>query len=155
MNGLARGAHRKTSGITHLSDEQSKYSVLDQSFTKSIARAEAGGKATNQQEKDAKEAYSTGFRDAREQRNAIAGGLEKIVRSLEKNMQNLEQKAEIRQETHNMHLMLKDYRDYLGSANYNDRRAQEMFNYIEKSEYGKNFNYDEWAKVRPKQNYSY
>ena len=156
-NGLERWFHRKTSGLTPLNEKQSYYDTLDQDFTKSIARADAGGRPTNQQEKDAKENYSTGFRSAEEQRNKMARGVGKIVRSLEANMKTAEEKgAKIPQEKHNMLAMLKDYSDYLnsvqGTGKFNRTIVENMFNYIKKSEYGKHYNYDEWAKIRPKQN---
>ena len=156
-NGLARLLHNKTRGLTPLSNELSNYNSIDHSFTKSIARAEAGGRATNQQEKDAKETYSTGFKSPTEQLHSINGGIEIIMRNFEKNRTDAFQKSgKIPQETENMYVMLKDFKDYLKRAEntgiFNKRRAINMFNYIENSQNGSHYNYDEWAKIRGKQN---
>lgn len=156
-NGLARLFHNKTRGLTPLSNELSNYNSIDHSFTKSIARAEAGGRATNQQEKDAKETYSTGFKSPTEQLHSINGGIEIIMRNFEKNRASAFQKSgKIPQETENMYVMLKDFKDYLKRAEntgiFNKRRAINMFNYIENSQNGSHYNYNEWAKIRGKQN---
>ena len=156
-NGLARWFHNKTGGLTPLSNELSNYNSIDQSFTKSIARAEAGGRATNQEQKDAKETYSTRFKSPAEQLHSINGGVEILMRNFEKNMENAHQKSrKIPQETENMYIMLRDFKDYLKRSeiaeNFNKRRAINMFNYIENSQNGNRFNYDEWVKIRGKQN---
>ena len=156
-NGLARWLHNKTGGLTPLNDTLARYHARDLSNTKNIAQAQAGGKATNQDKEDAKVTYGTALKSPRLQRNILSGALEETLNELSEEIQWAEQKGVVLpQGVMNKYLMYRDLSNYIKSTENTGKfswaKARNMVNYIQRSDDGSHYNYDEWAKIKGKQN---
>ena len=152
-NGISRWAHNTTGGLTRLRDELSRYNSRDLSNTMSLAQSEAEGKATNQDKQYAREVYSTRLRSPREQRNSLSGAMESTLNRLKGTLESFGHKGEeVPKGMNEMYLMYKDFDTYMrkvqSSGNFSWSRARNMIEYIENSDYGKKFDYNEWAKIR-------
>ena len=153
INGLVRGLHNFTGGLTPLNGELARYNSRDLANVKNLAQSDAAGKATNQDKKDAKEIYGTKLRNPQEQRDTLSGALESTLYNLEGNIRNIQNKGgELPKGMYEMYLMYKDFDAYLRQSqktgNFSWSRARNMIKYIENSDYGKKFDYNEWAKIR-------
>ena len=161
-NGLARWAHRKTSGITPLSGELSYYDALDFSAASDISRALADGDATYEEERESREVYLTGFRSAKEQRKVLSGAIEELLENISQNMEKIEFKflavgAEERMVAR--YIMYSDISKYLhntqiGRETFSYERFGNMLDYIEMVDENR-FNYNEWKKIRGEINTDY
>lgn len=152
-NGISRWAHNNTGGLTKLSDELSRYNSRDLSNTMSLAQSEAEGKATNQDKQYARQVYSTGLRSPREQRNSLSGAMESTLNRLQGTLAGFGHKGEeVPKGLLEMYWMYKDFDAYMrkvqSGGNFSWTRARNMIEYIENSDYGKKFDYNEWAKIR-------
>ena len=156
-NGLARWLHNKTGGLMPLNDTLARYHARDLSNTKNIAQAQAGGKATNQDKEDAKVTYGTALKSPRLQRNILSGALEDTLNELSEEIQSAERKgAVLPQGVMNKYKMYRDLSNYIKSTENTGKfswaKARNMINYIQRSDDGSHYNYNEWVKIRGKQN---
>ena len=152
-NGVSRWAHNTTGGLTKLSGPLSRYNSRDLSNTMSLAQSEAEGKATNQDKQYAREVYSTRLRSPQEQRDSLSGAMEGTLNRLNSTLNDIVHKEEeVPEGMLELYLMYKDFDAYMrkvqSSGNFSWSRARNMIEYIENSNYGRKFDYNEWAKIR-------
>lgn len=152
-NGISRWAHNATGGLTKLSGPLSRYNSRDFSNTMALAQSDAEGKATNQDKQFAMQIYSTRLRSPEEQRNSLSGAMEGTLDKLESTLYDIIHKGEeLPKGMYEMYLMYKDFDAYMrkvqSGGNFSWSRARNMINYIENSNYGQKYDYNEWAKIR-------
>lgn len=170
-NGLARWLHRKTGGLTPLRGSLISYDIRDFSFaTWTISRALADGEtATDEEKRESREVYLTGFRSAKEQRKVLSGAIEELLENISQNMEKIEFKflavgAEERMVAR--YIMYSDISKYLhntqiGTETFSYERFGNMLDYIEMvdhiaiSQNENRFNYNEWKKIRGEINTDY
>ena len=152
-NGVSRWAHNATGGLTKLSGELSRYNSRDFSNTMALAQSDAEGKATNQDKQFAMQIYSTRLRSPQEQRDSLSGAMEGTLNKLNSTLNDIiHKKEEVPKGMYEMYLMYKDFDAYMrkvqSGGNFSWSRARNMIKYIENSDYGRKFDYNEWAKIR-------
>ena len=151
-NGLAIWLHRKTSGMTPLSDELSYYDVLDFSAASDISRALADRDATDEEERESREVYLTGFRSAKEQKKVLRGAIEELLENILQNMDRIdnflseEASASLLASYFPLLIMYSDISEYLestelGRETFSYERFGNMVDYIEKV-------YNGWKEYR-------
>ena len=163
-NGLARWLHRKTGGLTPLSEALRNFEKRDDFNVKAIAQAITEQEVIEQDiMQNYKKVYATGFRSAKFQRQVLSGAIEELLENISQNMEKIDNFFSIEDlgvEVEGgeapllpLYIMYSDISKYLhntqrGTETFSYERFGNMLDYIEMV-------YNEWKKIRREINTDY